>query len=133
MSLTGSVPLTRAASKAFCCVSISQSPIHQPVCLGKKLFKAAHQDLWKISTTHPEEAAISTFLSSFPFDASLQNGVLGASPDTIFFQKYSAFSKNIQLHSSALQSFCFDSNYSPSIQRADATTQLLMQLWKKNA
>lgn len=56
---------------------------------------------------------------------------LGASLATIFFQKYSAFSKNIQSYSSALQLFGFDSDCSLSIQKAETTTQLLVQLWKK--
>lgn len=53
--------------------------------------------------------------------------VLGASLATIF-------SRNIQLlknYPSALHLFGFDSNYSLNIQKAETTTQLLVQLWKK--
>lgn len=55
----------------------------------------------------------------------------GASLATVFFQKYSAFSKSIQPYPSALQLFGFDSNYSLSIQKAETTAQLLVQLWRK--
>lgn len=118
-------------------MSSSPASCHQPAgfsaLLGKNIFKTALQGLWKISSTQPEEAAVSAVLSSSPsmLPVRMECCALGASLATVLFQKYSAFSKNIQSYPSALQLFGFDSNYSMTIRKAETTTQLFVQLWKK--
>lgn len=135
MPLTGSDPLIQAGSRAFCCVFTSHSPTWQgfllfwersssrlPFRVYGKLVQLSQRKLLSLLCCH-------LLHSMLPF--RMECCALGASLAPIFFQKYSAFSKNIQSYPSALQLFGFDSNYSLIIQKVETTTQLLVQLWKE--
>lgn len=133
MPLTGSVPLTWGSRRAFCCVFISSllPPTWQgflllwerissrlPFRVCGKLAQLSQRKLPSVLWCH-------LLPQLLPF--RMECRAFGALLATVLFQKYSAFSKNIQSYASALQLFGFDSNYSLSIWKAETTTQLLVQ------